>query len=185
MVRHEQPDETADGLRRSRAARFAVLTHGFIGTMHNSPAETIKYGKSCDPRLVVGATQTQVQHLLRPNAEAGVDVFTHSWNPDVGSFVDRQYGHFLRASLHQPVNSSLEKPRSQALSIGRAALMMRAYERRKGREYAMALVIRNDLVVGAPVDLRAFKPPFVWFATLCWRGRNVRTRPCAPRVRDA
>ena len=148
-------------------SRFALLCHGFIGTMHQTPSETIHYSMKTDPRVVAISTQSQLANIVNANAEAGVDVFVHSWNPTIYDFVDAQYGDSLRASLHEPVDRTLPKAQSQALSIGRAALLMRAHERRHRHAYRMALVIRNDLVIGAPVAFEALSPGHIWFALIC------------------
>ena len=104
---------------------------------------------------------------LRANVHAalerqlgGVDVFVHTWNPHAAALVDGAYSPYLRASLHQPVEyCDKEKPRSQALSIGRAADLMEAHERaRGGGRYALCLVLRLDLLVGAPILLGTLDP---------------------------
>ena len=148
-------------------SRFALLCHGYIGTMHQTPSETIHYNMKPDPRVTAMSTQSQLTNIVHANAEAGVDVFVHSWNPIISDFIDKQYGESLRASLHEPIDRTLPKAQSQALSIGRAALLMRAHERRRRHAYTMALVIRNDLVIGAPVTFETFSPGNVWFALIC------------------
>lgn len=162
-----------------------MLMHGAIGTMHKTSSEMIKVGVSFDPRLIVMGTSSQREHVVRPNAAAGgVDIFVHTWNPEGGTFIDRSYGANLRASMHEPVNRSLPKPNSQALSIGRAAQLMRAHERSRGVPYTMAFVMRIDLVVGAPVDLRRFRPSFVYFASHCCKNPIVTPQEKAAERRQ-
>ena len=98
----------------------------------------------------------------------GVDVFAHTWNPEIAPLFDAAYTPHLRASLHQTVvYVDRDKPRSQALSIGRAAILMHTHERERRRPYELCLVLRADLLVGAPIDIRSFDPSHVWFAEHC------------------
>lgn len=60
-----------------------------------------------------------------------------------------------------------QKPRSQALSIARAAALMLDHERTRGERYQLCFVARIDLVFGAPVLLDGFAPPYLWFAEHC------------------
>ena len=136
--------------------------------MHQTPTDTIHYGMQPDARVTAISAQSHLANIVGANAgRGGVDIFVHSWNPAVSAFIDSQYGGSLRASLHEPVDRTLPKSRSQALSIGRAALLMRAHERRRRHEYQLALVIRNDLVIGAPVFLERLTRSHVWFALIC------------------
>jgi hypothetical protein len=82
--------------------------------------------------------------------------------------VDAQYAPHLRASLHEPVEFvEKEKARSQALSIGRAAALMRAHESARRRPYSFCLVLRADLLVGAPIVLKSFEWDRLWFSEHC------------------
>ena len=78
---------------------------------------------------------SHIEFVVRANAatnangHGGVDIFAHTWNPPVGRFFDAEYGKHLRASLHEPLEFfDKEKPRSQALSVGRAARLMGEHE---------------------------------------------------------
>ena len=167
MSLHSSQNEVSRNARWHHG-RFALLCHGFIGTMHQTPSEAIKYAIPTDLRLIVMSTQSHLKHIVRPNEVAGgVDIFVHSWNPSVATFIDARYRPTLRASLHEQVNRSLHKAQSQALSIGRAAMLMRTYERWNRHLYEMALVIRNDLVVGAPVVMERLHTGHIWFAVIC------------------
>ena len=44
---------------------------------------------------------------------------------------------------------------------------MGEHERSRGASYEMCLVLRADLLVGAPIDLRRFDTESVWFAEHC------------------
>ena len=166
-------DEATGQLPYSGRARYALLLHGYIATMHQSPNEAILFRKPSDARVVMMSTRSHIEHVILPNVDiGGVDVFAHSWNPSMATLLDKQYEPHLLASLHEPVETDvmgrpIPKARSQALSIGRAALLMQAHERRTEHAYHMALVMRHDLVVGAPVAMSQFAAPNLWFAVLC------------------
>ena len=126
-------------------------------------------------------------------SDGGVDVFAHSWNPPAGRFFDSEYGVHLRASLHEPLEfRDREKPRSQALSIGRAAKLMGAHEAERKAPYAFCLIIRSDLLVGAPILLRDFDHTKVWFAEHCCMNeasdeatKAIVRAKCAPKTAAA
>ena len=56
-------------------------------------------GNQGSPRLVKLCSATHIEHIVRANeAAGGVDVFVHSWNPEIASVLDRAYAPHLRAS---------------------------------------------------------------------------------------
>ena len=57
--------------------------------------------------------------------------------------------------------------RSQSLSVGRAALLMRAHERLRGRPYTLALALRADVALGSPFALASMDPRLVWLPAMC------------------
>ena len=57
--------------------------------------------------------------------------------------------------------------RSQSLSVGRAALLMRAHERLRGRPYTLALALRADVALGSPFALASMDPRHVWLPAMC------------------
>ncbi|KAL1496879.1 hypothetical protein AB1Y20_014460 [Prymnesium parvum] len=124
------------------------------------------------PSLAVQAIATsassQITHIVNANAAEGVDVFIHSWNPPHGEMIDAAYGVHLKGSMHQPVEYKDHlKPRSQALSIGRAAALMLSHAKRRGRSYDFCFVVRIDLVFAAPVLLSEFDHSRIWFSEHC------------------
>lgn len=153
-----------------RRARFALLLHGRLGTLSVPPSFSLVSPRVRPHNFIEAAAVCAASlraHVLEAN-RGGVDVFVHSWNPDVGARVDALYAPHLRRSQHQRVQfGDKQKARSQALSVGRAALLMRAYERERGAEYALCLVLRIDLVVGAPILLDSFEPSELTFAEHC------------------
>ena len=160
------------------SARYALLLHGRIGTLRAPPSISLVQ-KNLQLRDYAKAMATtaasHIEHVVRANAGGhhadgggGVDVFAHSWNPFLGELFDRTYAPHLRASWHQPIEyCDKEKPRSQALSIGRAAQLMAAHEAARKQPYTFCLVLRSDLFVGAPIDLRGFDARKIWFAEHC------------------
>lgn len=158
-------------------APFALLLHGRVGTLMAAPSISIVMSslRPADYAIPIAAcAASHLEHVVRANraatqgASAGVDIFAHTWNPSVASFFNFEYGSHLRASLHEPLEfKDKEKPRSQALSIGRAAGLMAKHEAMRNRPYAFCLVLRSDLLVGAPILLRDFDRTRVWFAEHC------------------
>ena len=159
-------------------ASWALLVHGMIGTILWSPSAAIWRHEQGSPKLVKLCATSHVQHVVlantprcgcggtAPTRPGGVDVFVHTWNPELASTVDAAYGRHLRGSLHEGVVYA-EKTRSQALSLSRAAALMSAHERRHGHAYALAFVLRHDLFVAAPVPLADFDTSAVTFAEHC------------------
>jgi len=121
-----------------------------VGTMFESPSLSIVTTRPISLRdyakPMAACAASHVEHVVRANSRAsasgdgggsggggGVDVFAHSWNPELGRFYDEQYAPYLRASLHEPFEfDGKEKSRSQALSLGRAASLMGEHERSRG-----------------------------------------------------
>ena len=170
---------TAGGRRgyESRAAPtmapFALLLHGRLGTLAAAPSIAIAQShlRNTDFAIPIAAcAASHLEHVVRANAAAsgGVDIFAHTWNPSLASFFDAEYGTHLRASLHEPLEfKDKEKPRSQALSIGRAAGLMAGHETKRNRPYAFCLVLRADLIIGAPILIHEFGRTGLWFAEHC------------------
>ena len=73
-------------------------------------------------------------------------MFIHSWNPEAAGWMAALYGPALRGSMHEQLEVR-QKTRSQARSIGRAARMVLAHEAERGARYAVAVMLRSDLVI--------------------------------------
>ena len=146
---------------------FALVVHGMVGTILWSPSAALWRGNQGSPRLVKLCSATHIEHVVRANeAAGGVDVFVHSWNPELASVLDRAYAPHLRASLHElPLYA--EKTCSQALSIARAVRLLRRHERDAAFAYRLVFLMRHDLVVAAPILLDGFDPRRITFAEHC------------------
>ena len=157
------------------AARFALLLHGKIGRLNKTATEAVNEKLGASRELITLCSRSHLHFIVAANSgpAGGVDVFVHTWNPDSAAFIDASYGSHLRASQHQPVEHR-NAGRSQSLSIGRAALLMRAHERRRGRPYTLALALRADVALGSPFVLASMDPQHVWLPAMCgfWR-RNL------------
>lgn len=155
-----EPDAAAQA-----QAKYALLLCGLIGTLRGGCASCAAgfsrkhhEPEGASARLVAYVAESHLEHVVRPNAAAGgVDVFVHTWNPEAAVFVDAQYGRHLRLSLHQAPEA--RGARSFALSIGRGARLIRAFERRRGAVYETALVMRFDSFVISPVQMRLVSRP--------------------------
>ena len=160
-------------------AKFALIVHGMIGTILWSPSAALWRHDQGSPRVVKLCAASHMEHIVRANLPAcdcgarrsrqragGVDVFLHSWNPELARYLDAAYQPHLRGSLHQPPEFA-EKTRSQSLSLARAAALMREREASLGHAYALAFVMRHDLFVAAPVMLSGFDPRKITFSEHC------------------
>ena len=168
---------------------FALVLHGMLGTILWSPSAALWRGNQGSPRLVKVCSASHVEHIVRANEADGVDVFLHSWNPELAAVLDSAYAPHLRGSLHEPPVYA-EKTRSQALSIARAVRLVRRHERQAAFTYKLVFVMRYDLIVAAPVPLARFDPSRITFAEHCcapageespaWAWARLRQHPVAP-----
>ena len=152
-------------------ARFALLLHGMVGNLDSAAMHARTEVASA--KLLVLCSRSHVATVVEANDDGRVHVFVHSWNPHNAQFIDRLYGSHLQASQHEHTfhaNTRQERGRSQALSIGRAALLMQRKEVQSGVRYELAMVMRLDLFVGEPVHLAPMHPDYIHLATACrWR----------------
>ena len=148
--------------------RYALLLHGRVGGWDQSPSEPLHARggpRNASLRLIRFCAETHIVHIVRA-VGAPVDVFIHTWNPELATFIDATYGEALRGSQHEPVHSALPKAQSQALSIGKVA----ALALRHGSMAKLALVLRLDLAVLEPPRLELFSPVAVTTAQWCCLG---------------
>ena len=159
--RHEAPHDPA-------MPRFALLLHGLIGTEILSSSNTLvpslsphrktrDSGHASREMLLRHCAATHLRHIIHPNEarNVAVDVFAHSWNPEAGPWFRAAYGSVLRDSRNEPPvwTSEIHKARSQALSIGRAAEMMLSWAAANRVRHRLAIALRVDLMISAPVSL--------------------------------
>ena len=158
-------------------AKYALLLHGRLGTVTRPPAASLRVSW-CGPAVAYDQcfsgsgyvsllAASHLEHIVTASAAVSVDVFVHSWNPELASRLDAAYAPHLRGSLHEAVNASLPKAASQALSIGRCTRLARAAELARGREYRVVLVMRLDAVPLEPLRLRTLSPSHVTLAESC------------------
>ena len=141
--------------------------HGLVGTLSWSPSAALYLNERGSAKLIEFTSASHREYLIRTNERmGGVDVFVHSWNPELASLIDSAYSGTLRDSLHEPPVYA-DKARSQALSLARAAKLMRAHEHQRGQSYALAFVLRFDAFVAAPFDLTSLQAGHLWFSELC------------------
>ena len=155
------------GTRIAKPSRYALLLHGMVGELRTDTIHA--QGEVASAKVLVLCSRSQLENVVAANRDSGVDVFLHSWNPQSGSFLDEQYGAHLQASQHDHTVTST-RGRSQALSIARAASLMRRQEQTRGLPYELAMVMRIDLFVAEPVLLSQMLPQHIHLATYCgWR----------------
>ena len=150
-LRFAPPLEAARRPRDRRAERIAVVLHGKIGSFYARALE----GASADPRMVALSYRSLVRHVVQPNIGAyAVDVFGHSWSPEVGQLIDALYEP--RRSKHQPAQfwecpvafdpRYCSRTRSHVEGIRRAMALKRDEERATGVAYEAVLLSRWDVV---------------------------------------
>jgi len=157
--------------------RLALLLHGRVGTVGQKPSISITNSVPNVTQqgalgLVRLSAASHMHHIVMSGNISGwsVDVYVHSWNPELARVLDAQYGLALRGSLHEQVIPGLAKAASQSLSIARAAALARRHELHAGRghwQYDHALVMRLDAVPLEPLDLSALSAGRVTFAEHC------------------
>ena len=163
----------------STTAQFALLLHGRIGRLNRTASDAVRENLGASRQLIALCSSSHLHFVVAANSgpAGGVDIFVHTWNPESAAFIDASYGAHLRASEHQPVEVQ-NNGRSQSLSIGRAALLMRAHERQRGRAYTLALALRADVTLGSPFLLAAMEPSHIWLPSLCgfWKRIHATAR---------
>ena len=153
---------------RRMDVRYALLLHGLAGTWDQSPSESLHARggpRKASRRLIRFCAETHLAHIVRA-VGAPVDVFIHTWHPELATFIDGIYGEALRGSQHEPVRSKLPKAQSQALSIGKVAALALSH----GSIAKLALVLRLDLAVLEPPRLDLFNPAAATTAQWCCLG---------------
>ena len=161
--------------------RYALLLHGLAGTWDQSPSESLHARggpRKASRRLIRFCAETHLAYIVRA-VGAPVDVFIHTWHPELATFIDGIYGEALRGSQHEPVRSKLPKAQSQALSIGKVAALALSH----GSIAKLALVLRLDLAVLEPPRLDLFNPAAATTAQWCCLGSARSSlhkcrRPC-------
>lgn len=135
---------------------YALVLHGLVGSLSWSPSAALWRNDPGSTKLITFCAQSHLAYVVRENwRNGGVDIFLHSWNPELASYIDLAYGQWLRGSSHQQPEFA-DKARSQAVSLGRASSLMYGHELTRGRQYTIALVLRYDAFVSAPIDLSGF-----------------------------
>ena len=181
-------------LPHRKATRYALLLHGLLGTelssssgtlvASHSPHSAARDGGHAGRRMLLRhCAATHLRYVVDPSAARGmqVDVFAHSWNREAAPWFAEAYGAVLRRSQHEPpvfTNLTL-KARSQALSIARAANLMREFSALRRVTYTLALALRTDAMISAPVALDRLPTGSVTFAHWCCKHRAMMPAACA------
>ena len=149
-----------------RRSEYALVLHGLVGTLEQAPSAALWLNLRGSGRLLHFTAASHLEYIVRANARAGVDVFAHSWNPELSGVVATLYGTHLLGSRHDPPVFA-DKARSQALSLGRAAELVLARERARGYPYALTFALRWDAFVGAPVALARLRRGHITISESC------------------
>lgn len=156
------------GARRDSAGkRIALCLFGKLGAWEVAPTHLGKHGNNRSvATYAMLAHQTIQRHILQANRQDGldVDVFLHSWNPQVGHILDDLYQP--NASLHQEPLQTLERVRSAHLSMKRVLLLLRAHEI-PGQEVSLVMISRFDVLWFDDLLLLALSTSHIWLPHHC------------------
>ena len=157
---------------------IAVVLFGKVGTW-NSASAFVAPDDAADrsaataarlrgqQRLLEEAHDSFVRHVVRPNPRATVECFAHSWNPSLGATIDRLYQP--RESLHERERMAAfgGLPAMSALASIRWALgAKRRHERRREREFELALLMRYDLTFHSRLEWKQLPAAQLWTCLL-------------------
>ena len=154
---------------------LAVVLHGRMGGMASlvpgAPGRPLRSfdGAVPSPSSAALCAASLEQHVIGPNrAHFAVDVFGHSWSPEIGATLDGLFAP--RRSLHEEgiskANFRCPDPNfshgychrtvSHLLGIARAMRLKKLEEIARGREYDVVFLSRWDILWRTPLlELRA------------------------------
>jgi hypothetical protein len=113
------------------------------------------------------ASHSILRNIVEPNRRAGtrVDIFLHSWHPDLGAELDAMYAP--AASRHDPVQN-IHRVASQHLSMKRGLALAAAHD----QPHDLVMVARYDLLFFSVLRFAELPPPAevqLWLPTWCMR----------------
>lgn len=118
-----------------------------------------------------------VRHVVHPNPHVRLTVFAHSWNPSLGRVIDHLYQP--AESTHDPERSHVCREgtcaKSALASLRWAIGAKRRHEKRRGRDFELAMLCRYDLAFHSPLRWDALRKGQVWVLAQCcpWQGSPV------------
>lgn len=146
----------------------AVAMFGKVGTFSTPASGTSASsdGYSSSSGLVRLAHATVRRHVLVPNPRHTMSIFLHSWNPKLGSLLDRLYAPVW--SMHERVEER-DTLASVSLSIRRVLLAIERHEQlqRGGQPFDLVACWRHDLFFGAPLRWGSLPRAQLWFLAHC------------------
>ena len=147
--------------------RVALCLYGKLGSWDATPSAlpTSGYNRSVATYAALAHTTVQ-EHIVHANRRDGlqVDVFMHSWNPEVGPALDALYSPNL--SLHQEPVPTLSRVRSSHLSLKRVLQLLRAHEV-SGDAVSLVMLSRFDVIWYKDLTLRDLSPSRIWLPHHC------------------
>lgn len=183
-----------------RTTRFALLLHGMVSTEIASSSESVELthphstahdqGHASRAMMLRHCAATHLQYIVDQQAHGHVvDVFAHSWHAGAEKWFTEAYGSVLRAARHEKLvwRQASQKAASQALSIGRAAELMLAWGAERGVQHELALAIRHDLIISAPVEFAQMSTGSLTVSHWCCKYKDEslrRLRHCQTPARE-
>ena len=152
---------------RAASQPIALCLHGHISSWVGSKSnETFWWLNASRRSLARLAADSVVRHVLQPNR---VDVFIHSWNPELAKLLDELYAPL--SSKHDAVLPQLRNVLSQHLSMKRCLALV-------PNNVRLIMVARLDLLFFTDVPLRelvelAGHRPMLWLPQACQHDHGV------------
>jgi len=153
--------------KASTNRRIAVCLFGKIGDWESgATAYAPGVRNTSIETLATFAHSTVQRHILQANARDGlrVDVFLHSWNPEVSQVLDQLYRP--NASLHEQPVQELNRVTSGHLSLERVMSLLRSHEVADDQA-SLVFVSRYDVVWFQDLLLRGLSPSRIWLPHHC------------------
>lgn len=160
----------------------AVVLYGKVGTF-DAPGRDVGPDDAIIPgqrqwqrRLVEESHASFVRHVVDPNPGVALACFAHSWNPSLGPTLDKLYAPV--ESLHErermaEFNGQVHK--SALTSIRWALAAKRRHERKRGKPYDLAMLLRYDLAFHSPWKWPQLERAQLWALAQCcpWKRSPV------------
>ncbi len=122
----------------------AACLFGKVGSL-TTAAGYMQGDKHSSPALVREGHASLVRYVLAPNPRATVDFFSHSWNPSLGTYINALYRPVLSKHEKDRMVEFMDVAKSALFSIRAALRMKMAHEKKRGRRYDLAMLLRYDL----------------------------------------
>jgi len=142
----------------------ALVMYGKVGTLR-LPSSFEDGSRPEESKAVIRLAHTTVRrHVIDVNPNSSMRFFVHSWNPNLGSFIDRLYTPLW--SQHDTLESN-EPVFSAGTSLSRALKAVRLAERTRGQPFDLIACWRHDLHFSGSLRWKELPRAQLWFPSMC------------------